>query len=34
MGAAPQGGVFLYSGQITSKVCVTDSPCHGDEKSP
>ena len=34
VGAAPQGGVFLYSDQITSKVGVTDSPRHGDEKSP
>ena len=33
VGAAPQGGVFLYSGQITPKVGVTDFPCHGDEKS-
>ncbi len=32
-GAAPQGGVFLYSNRITSKVGVTDSPGQGDKKS-
>ena len=32
--AAPQGGVFLYSGQNTLKVGVTNSPTHGDQKSP
>jgi hypothetical protein len=33
VGAAPKGGVFLYSVQITSKGGVTNSPRHGDEKS-
>ncbi len=32
-GGAPQGGVVLYSGKITSKVGGIDCPVHEDEKS-